>query len=154
MCRNSSFPSLWEHWKFVPTWRKSRTRAVYLFMWYITSYIWYIGPVLCLQKQGEMILSDNAIGCWSGSYPTIIVWAKLTGRITVVESLGILSIQNDSLVSVLQEELLLAWKGLSELIARLGGEPGGRWPLHSGYQVDNMKVFFNAVLHNYLLLIY
>ena len=61
-CRNSSFPSLWEHWKFVPTWRKSRTRAVYLFMWYITSYIWYIGPVHCLEKQGEITLSYDAIG--------------------------------------------------------------------------------------------
>ena len=40
-----------------------------------------------------------------------------------MEILGILSIQNYSLVLVLQLELL-PWKGLSVLIARLEGEEG------------------------------
>ena len=84
-CRNSSFPSLWEHWKFVPTWRKSRTRAVYLFMWYITSYIWYIGAQPCHEKQRwslhNIILQPNWDE-WSPSHP-IKVWTKPRHKIQI-----------------------------------------------------------------------
>ena len=124
-CRNSSFPSLWEHWKFVPTWRKSRTRAVYLFMWYITSYIWYIGPVHCLEKQGEMILSQNTIGRMIGK----IFNYSLGQTHRKDHSSGKPGNSLDStlfLGLVLQQEQL-PWKGLSVGIARME-EQEERWP--------------------------
>ena len=147
-CRNSSFPSLWEHWKFVPTWRKSRTRAVYLFMWYITSYIWYIGPVHCLEKQGEITLSYDAIG-WMIRKISNYSLGQTHRKDHSYRSLGIDSIQNYSLVLVLQEEQL-PWKGLSVLIARMDGQEE-RWPstmdiklILSTHQL--LKVFSNSVL--------
>ena len=112
-------------------------------MWYITSYIWYIGPVHRLEKQWEMILSYKTIG-------------RMIGKLFNY-SLGQTHRTNHSsgnwlesglfLGLVLQQEQL-AWKGLSVWIARMEGQQEERWPC-----TMDIKLFSNTVLHDQLLLI-